>query len=71
MNKNIILFSGGTGGHVIPAIIFGNFLIDKGFNCSLILDQRTIKYSDTFKGDVLIINSSHLSGNFFLKSKLF
>jgi len=67
MNKNIILFSGGTGGHVIPAIIFGNFLIDEGFNCALVLDKRTKKYSGTFKGDVLIINSSHLSGNYFFK----
>ena len=67
MNKKIILFSGGTGGHVIPAIIFGNFLIDKGINCSLILDQRTAKYTDSFKGKVLIISSSHLSGNYFFK----
>ena len=69
MNKNIIFFSGGTGGHVIPAIIFGNYLIDQGFNCSLILDKRTKQYSNSFKGKVLIINSSHFSGNYFFKIK--
>jgi UDP-N-acetylglucosamine:LPS N-acetylglucosamine transferase len=30
MNKKILICTGGTGGHVIPAINFGNFLINKG-----------------------------------------
>ena len=67
MNKKIIIFSGGTGGHVIPSINLGNFLIENGFNCILILDKRGEKYSDSFKGKKYIISSSHLSGNFFDK----
>ena len=28
----LVLFSGGTGGHVIPAVNYGNFLIDCNYN---------------------------------------
>ena len=40
MSKKIIICSGGTGGHILPAIRFGNFLIKQGFECTLILDER-------------------------------
>ena len=52
MNKKIILCSGGTGGHVIPAINFGNYLLQKGYDCSIILDSRGKRYSNNFKGKV-------------------
>ena len=61
--KSIVLFSGGTGGHVIPATNFGNYLIDNGYDCKLFIDKRGIKYSSKFKGKIIIINSSHFSGN--------
>ena len=67
MNKKILICTGGTGGHVIPAINFGNFLINKGFECCLILDQRGNKFSKNFNGKIFIIRSSHLSGNIFYK----
>tara|TARA_B110000116_G_C16780847_1_gene558229 strand:+ start:803 stop:1882 length:1080 start_codon:yes stop_codon:yes gene_type:complete len=63
MNKKIIIFSGGTGGHVIPSVNFGNFLLTKGYNCCLVLDKRGNKYSGNFKGKIYVINSMHLSGN--------
>ena len=66
MNKKILICTGGTGGHVIPAVNFGNFLINKGFECCLILDQRGNKFSKNFNGKIFIIRSSHLSGNIFL-----
>ena len=69
MNNKILILSGGTGGHVIPSIIFGNFLIDNGYECSLILDERGFKYSERFNGNIYIIKSSHLSGNYFFKIK--
>ena len=56
MNKKILICTGGTGGHVIPAINFGNFLINKGFECCLILDQRGNKYSKNFNGKIYIID---------------
>ena len=69
MNNKILILSGGTGGHVIPSINFGNFLIKEGYECSLILDERGLKYSNIFKGKIYIINSSHFSGNIFFKIK--
>ena len=63
--NNIALFSGGTGGHVIPAVNFGNYLIDSGYRCSLFLDKRGLKFVKKFKGKIIIINSGHFSGNFF------
>ena len=37
---NFLLVTGGTGGHVIPAVNLGNFIIEKGHKCSLIVDVR-------------------------------
>ena len=44
----VALFSGGTGGHVIPAVNFGNYLIDCGYNCTLFLDNRGLQYVRKF-----------------------
>ena len=52
MNKKILICTGGTGGHVIPAINLGNYFIKKGYKCKVILDQRGKKYSDNFKGQI-------------------
>tara|TARA_B100000686_G_C16786616_1_gene975682 strand:- start:1845 stop:2930 length:1086 start_codon:yes stop_codon:yes gene_type:complete len=68
MSKNkFVLFAGGTGGHVFPAISFGNFLIKNGYNCTLLLDYRGLKYSNNFKGKIITISSRHFSGNIFYK----
>jgi UDP-N-acetylglucosamine--N-acetylmuramyl-(pentapeptide) pyrophosphoryl-undecaprenol N-acetylglucosamine transferase len=69
MSNKILILSGGTGGHVIPSINFGNFLIENGYECSLILDERGQKYSEIFNGKVKIIKSAHFSGNYFFKIK--
>ena len=69
MNDRIIICTGGTGGHVIPAVNFGNFLIEKGYNCILMVDQRGKIFSNSFKGKIYIINSAHLSGNLLFKIK--
>ena len=68
-NKNILICAGGTGGHVIPAINFGNYLILKGYSCSIMLDKRGKKYANNFKGNIIFIQSSHLSGNYYFKFK--
>ena len=68
-NNKTLICTGGTGGHVIPAINFANFLIEQGYECSLILDKRGNKYAKKFKGKIFIIASSHLSGNIFFKIK--
>ncbi len=68
-DNSILICTGGTGGHVIPAVDFGNYLIFKGYRCSLMLDKRGIKYAKNFKGNIISIQSSHLAGNFFFKIK--
>ena len=62
---NIVLVSGGTGGHVIPAVNFGNYIIESGHNCYLFIDDRGKKYASNFNGKTIIIRSSHLNRNFF------
>tara|TARA_Y100000741_G_scaffold363446_1_gene351692 strand:- start:886 stop:1983 length:1098 start_codon:yes stop_codon:yes gene_type:complete len=64
IKNSIVIFSGGTGGHVIPAMNYANFLFTQGYNPVLFLDKRGIKYAKNFKGKIILINSSHLSGNF-------
>ena len=66
-NNKIIIFSGGTGGHVIPAINYANYLNKSGYECTLILDKRGDKYAKNFKGKKFVIFSSHLSGNIFFQ----
>ena len=65
--NNYLILSGGTGGHVMPAVNFGNFIIEKGYKCCLLIDKRGERYTSSFKGQIRIINSSHFSYNFFGK----
>ena len=67
MKNKIIIFTGGTGGHVIPAVNFANYLIFKGYNCSIITDIRGKKYIKDFYGKIYLIKSSHFSGSIFKK----
>ena len=64
MNKNFLLITGGTGGHVIPAQNLANYLINKNINCRIIVDTRGYKYINNFRGKIHVVNSSNLSGNF-------
>ena len=66
-NKKIFIFSGGTGGHVIPSVNFGNYMIKKGYDCFLFVDERGFFYTKKFKGKKHIISSSHLQGGIFFK----
>ncbi len=61
-NKNIIIATGGTGGHVFPAISLANYLTNAGFKLILTTDQRGLKFiDDKFVNKIKIINSSPLS----------
>ena len=46
-----VLFTGGTGGHVLPSVSFGNYLIDNGYKCILITDVRGKKYTNQLKSN--------------------
>ena len=67
MKKNFLLITGGTGGHVIPAKNFANYLSIKNINCTIITDKRGYKYFDNYSGKIYVISSSNLNGNIILK----
>ena len=67
-NNNILIITGGTGGHVIPALNFLNYLNDNSKNVFLITDNRGHKYiKNTDKKNIYKIYSSHLTGNIIFK----
>ena len=67
MKENFLLITGGTGGHVIPAKNFANYLSIKNINCTIITDKRGYKYFDNYNGKIYIISSSNLNGNIIFK----
>ena len=67
MKENFLLITGGTGGHVIPAKNFANYLSIKNINCSIITDKRGYKYLENYNGKIYIISSSNLNGNLIFK----
>ena len=67
MHNFVVIFTGGTGGHVLPSVSFGNHLINNGYKCILITDSRGKKYTNQFEGKIKIIKASHLTGGFFFK----
>ncbi len=68
MKNNILLITGGTGGHVIPAKNFANYLINKNIKCKIILDRRGYKYINDFSGNINTIHASNLSGTIISKT---
>lgn len=44
-NKNIILASGGTGGHIFPAVALAAALKSRGYNPILVTDERYSNYA--------------------------
>ena len=68
MKNSILIVTGGTGGHVIPAVNFFNYIYKKSNNVFLITDKRGHKFTKNInKNNIIQINSSHLSGSFSFK----
>jgi UDP-N-acetylglucosamine--N-acetylmuramyl-(pentapeptide) pyrophosphoryl-undecaprenol N-acetylglucosamine transferase len=65
MKKKILISSGGSGGHVIPATIFYDHLKDN-FEVLLSTDKRGEKFLNKDKYNTKIINTPKISKNFFL-----
>ena len=64
MNKKILISTGGSGGHVIPATIFYEHL-KNNFNVYLTTDLRGLKFLNIEKYNFEIINTPKLSSNLF------
>ena len=64
MKKKILISTGGSGGHVIPATIFYEHL-KKDFEVSITSDKRGIQFLDKLKYDVEIIDTPKLTKNLF------
>ena len=65
MKKKILISTGGTGGHVIPAGIFFEHLIND-FDVFLSSDERGMKFLNLEKEGIKIINTPKLKNNLFL-----
>ncbi len=59
--KNIVIATGGTGGHVFPAYSLANYLIKKNYNVKLTIDNRGFKFLKNYeKIDFIKISSYSL-----------
>ena len=66
--KKIIIATGGTGGHIFPALSLANFLISKNFDVKLTTDKRGLEYLKVNKNlNIVEIFSSPLIKKNFLK----
>ena len=65
MKKKILISTGGSGGHVIPASIFFEHL-KNDFDVFLTSDDRGMKFLNLEKEKVKIINTPKLKNNLFL-----
>ena len=64
MKKNILISTGGSGGHVIPAIILHDHLSNER-NVIISTDKRGLDYFDNSKYQFEIINTPRLNNIFF------
>ena len=64
MTKRILISTGGSGGHVVPATILYEHLKDQ-FKLSMTTDNRGIKFLDKDKYNLEIFNITPLSKNIF------
>ena len=72
MNRNILIITGGTGGHVIPAVNFYNYIKNKNNKVYLLTDYRGSKYINNInENNIFKIYSSHLSGNLHFKLQFY
>jgi len=65
MKKKILISTGGSGGHVVPATILFEHLKEQ-FNVSITTDNRGIKFIDKNKYNFETFNVSPISKNIFL-----
>ena len=69
MKKNFLITTGGSGGHVLPAVILYEHLSSEA-NVILSIDSRGLKYLDTNIYKYKIIDTPKLNNIFFLPINL-
>ena len=47
--KNIVIATGGTGGHVFPAYSLASYLLKNNYNVNITIDERGLKYLKDYK----------------------
>ena len=52
IKKKILITAGGTGGHVLPAIVLAKYLMKKNFEIKIITDLRGKKFFDKLKNSL-------------------
>ena len=58
-NKNVIIATGGTGGHIFPAVSLANYLNKNGYISVLTTDERGKKFIDKkFIEKIVLIDTS-------------
>ena len=67
--KNILITTGGTGGHVIPAQILGEHLKDK-YKINFSTDLRGFKYLNSNENKILVIDTPKLNLNYLFPLKI-
>ena len=62
LKKDIIIATGGTGGHIFPAVSLADYLNKNGFNSIITTDKRGLKFIDEkYFQKTFLINSSTLN----------
>ena len=62
LKGNIIIATGGTGGHIFPAVSLADFFNKNGFNSIITTDKRGLKFIDEkYFQKTFLINSSTLN----------
>ena len=69
MKKNLLISTGGSGGHVVPATIIISHLSDKA-NIIISTDKRGLRYLDKIGHQIEIIDTPRLNNIFFLPFNL-
>ena len=68
MSDNILIITGGTGGHVLPAVNFFKYLEENNNKVFILTDYRGNRYiNDINPNKIFNIYSSHYSGNLLFK----
>ena len=66
MTRRILISTGGSGGHVVPATILYEHLKNQ-FDVSMSTDSRGMKFLDKNKYNLKIFDINPISKNIFLK----